>query len=221
MEEAVQLAALAPASMTQTILEQFLATSPWEATASLLGLAYLLLAVRRNLLCWFCAFASTSIYIALFVKASLYMQVLLNAFYLVMAVYGFIDWKRGRTESGDVRIESWTVNRHVMVAVLVIIASVLNGWALSRWTDSPAPYLDSFVTWGSIVTTWMVARRIIENWLYWIVVDAAAAWLYFSQGLLATTVLFIIYLGIVVRGYFVWRREQVQQNKSAIAASSI
>lgn len=221
MEEAILSAALAPAPMTQVILEQFLATSPWEAAASLLGLAYLLLAVRRNLLCWLCAFVSTSIYIALFVKASLYMQVLLNVFYLVMAVYGFIDWRRGRTESGDVRIESWSVNRHVTVAVLVIIASALNGWALSRWTDSPAPYLDSFVTWGSIVTTWMVARRIIENWLYWIVVDAAAAWLYFSQGLLATTLLFIIYLGIVVRGYFVWRREQVLQSKSAIAAPSI
>ena len=59
------------------------------------------------------------------------------------------------------------------------------------------------MTWGSVVTTWMVARRVIENWLYWIVVDGVAAWLYFSQGLLATTVLFVIYLGIVVRGYFV------------------
>jgi hypothetical protein len=56
----------------------------------------------------------------------------------------------------------------------------------------------------------MVARRVIENWLYWVVVDAVAAWLYFTQGLLATTLLFVIYLGIVVRGYFVWRREQAQ-----------
>jgi nicotinamide mononucleotide transporter len=67
----------------------------------------------------------------------------------------------------------------------------------------------------------MVARRIIENWLYWIVVDSAAAWLYFSQGLLATTILFVIYLGIVVRGYFVWRREQALQNKAVIAAPSL
>lgn len=204
----------------QTVIEQFLATSPWETAGSLLGLAYLLLAVRRNLLCWLCAFLSTSIYIALFVEAALYMQVVLNVFYLVMAVYGFIDWRRGRTESGDVRIESWSMNRHAMVVLLVIIASLLNGWALARWTDSPAPYLDCFVTWGSIVTTWMVARRIIENWLYWIVVDAVAAWLYFSQGLLATTVLFIIYLGIVVRGYFVWRREQALQGKPVVAATS-
>jgi nicotinamide mononucleotide transporter len=204
----------------QTLIEQFRATSPWEALGSLLGLAYLLLAVRRNLLCWLCAFLSTAIYLVLFAQVSLYMQSLLQVFYLVMAVYGFLNWRRGRTEAGDVRIESWTVNRHVTVALIVIIASLINGWWLETYTDSPAPYLDSFVTWGSVVTTWMVARRIIENWLYWIVVDGVAAWLYYSQGLLATTVLFVIYLGIVVRGYFVWRREQTLQNRAVATAPS-
>ena len=203
----------------QRLIEQLLATSPWEAAAALIGLAYLLLAVRRNLLCWLCAFVSTGIYVVLFAQAGLYMQVALNLFYLAMAVYGFIDWRRGRTDGGDVRIESWSVNQHVMAVVLVIIASAINGRLLAEWTDSPAPYLDSFVTWGSFVTTWMVARRIIENWLYWIVVDAVAAWLYYDQKLLATTLLFIIYLGIVVRGYFVWRREQALQ-RSAMAAPS-
>lgn len=203
----------------QRLIEQLLATSPWEAAAALIGLTYLLLAVRRNLLCWLCAFVSTGIYVVLFAQAGLYMQVALNLFYLAMAVYGFIDWRRGRTDSGDVRIESWSVNQHVMAVVLVIIASAINGRLLAEWTDSPAPYLDSFVTWSSFVTTWMVARRIIENWLYWIVVDAVAAWLYYDQKLLATTLLFIIYLGIVVRGYFVWRREQALQ-RSAMAAPS-
>ena len=204
----------------QKLIEQLLATSPWEAAAALIGLAYLLLAVRRNLLCWLCAFASTTIYVVLFAQADLYMQVALNVFYLVMAVYGFIDWRRGRTDTGDVKIESWTVNQHVMAAALVIIASLINGWILGELTESPAPYLDSFVTWGSFVTTWMVARRIIENWLYWIVVDGAAAWLYYSQGLLATALLFIIYLGIVVRGYFVWRREQQLQRAAAVAPAA-
>ena len=84
-------------------------------------------------------------------------------------------------------------------------------------TDAVAPYLDSFVTWGSVVTTWMVARRVIENWLYWIVVDGVGAWLFYSQGLLATTLLFVVYLGIVVHGYFVWRRDQRRQSAAADA----
>lgn len=204
----------------QKLIEQLLATSPLEAAAAIIGLAYLLLAVRRNLLCWLCAFASTILTLVVVAQARLTMQVVLNLFYLGMAVYGFIDWRRGRTDAGEVKIESWNVNQHVMAAVLVIIASAVNGWILAHWTDVPAPYLDSFVTWGSIVTTWMVARRIIENWLYWIVFDGAAVWLYYSQGLLALAALFIIYLGIVVRGYIVWRREQLGQQAGVAAPST-
>jgi nicotinamide mononucleotide transporter len=197
------------------LVGQLLATSAWEATGAALGLAYLLLAVRRNLLCWLCAFASTSIYLVLFARAALYMQSLLQVFYLAMAVYGFIDWRKGRTAEGEVLIRSWSMREHLLVAALVLLATVANGWILATRTDAAAPYIDSFVTWGSVVTTWMVARRVIENWLYWIIVDGIAAYLYFSQGLLATTLLFVIYLGIVIRGYFVWRRERGQQQTAA------
>jgi nicotinamide mononucleotide transporter len=202
----------------EKLYAQLLATSPSEAAASLLGLAYLLLAVRRNLLCWLCAFVSTTIYLVLFARAALYMQSLLQVFYLVMAVYGFMDWRKGRTAEGEVVIRSWTLAWHASVALAVVAASAVNGWLLEHYTDAAAPYIDSFVTWGSIVTTWMVARRVIENWLYWVVVDAVGAWLYFTQGLLATTLLFLIYLGIVVHGYFVWRREQAQQRLAGVAA---
>jgi nicotinamide mononucleotide transporter len=197
------------------LLDQLRATSPREAIAAALGLAYLLLAVRRNLLCWLCAFASTAIYLAIFASAALYMQALLQVFYLAMAVYGFIEWRQGRTEAGELAIRSWSVPRHVLAALFVAAATVLNGWLLSRYTDAAAPYLDSFITWSSVVTTWMVARRVIENWLYWIVVDGLAAYLYYTQGLLATTLLFVIYLGVVVRGYVVWRREQAVQHAGA------
>jgi nicotinamide mononucleotide transporter len=194
-----------------TLLEQLRATSPWEAIGAALGLAYLLLAVRRNLWCWICAFAGTAIYLVLFAQARIYMQALLQVFYLVMAVYGFIDWKRGRSESGEVLIRSWTPAQHALAALAVAAATLVNGWLLTRGTDAVAPYLDSFVTWGSVVTTWMVARRVIENWLYWVIVDGVGAWLFYSQGLLVTTLLFVVYLGIVIHGYFVWRRERRNQ----------
>jgi nicotinamide mononucleotide transporter len=195
------------------LLIQLRATTPSEAIGAALGLAYLLLAVRRNLLCWLCAFISTAIYLVLFARAALYMQSLLQVFYLVMAVVGFIDWKNGRTEEAGVLIRTWGMREHALAALGVAAATLVNGWFLATQTDAAAPYLDSFVTWGSVVTTWMVARRVLENWLYWIVVDGLAAYLYFSQGLLVTTVLFVIYLGIVVRGYVVWRRERRDQLK--------
>jgi nicotinamide mononucleotide transporter len=201
------------------LLSQLLATPPWEALAAVLGLAYLLLAVRRNLWCWLCAFISTAIYLVLFAQARIYMQALLQVFYLAMAVYGFLDWKHGRSQSGDVLIRSWTIAQHAIAALSVLAVTLVNGWLLARGTDAAAPYVDSFVTWGSVITTWMVARRVIENWLYWIVVDGVSAWLFYSQGLFATTLLFVIYLGIVVHGYFVWRRDRKYQPAAEIATT--
>lgn len=201
------------------LIAQSTATPLWEWLAAALGLAYLLLAVRRNLWCWLCAFASTAIYLVVFARAALYMQAALQIFYLAMAVYGFIEWRRGRTRDGELAIQSWRAAQHLTAAACVAAATLVNGWLLARHTDAVAPWLDSFVTWGSVVTTWMVARRVIENWLYWLVVDGAAAWLYYSQGLLPTTVLFVIYLGVVVRGYVVWRREQIQQSVAPAPAS--
>jgi nicotinamide mononucleotide transporter len=197
------------------LISQLLATSPWEALAAALGLAYLLLAVRRNLWCWLCAFASTSIYLVIFARAALYMQAVLQVFYLAMAVYGYLEWKRGRTETGELAIQSWSVRQHAAAALFIAVTTAVNGWLLVRYTDAAAPWLDSFVTWGSIVTTWMVARRVIENWLYWLIVDGVAAYLYYTQGLLPTTILFVIYLGVVVRGYVVWRRERSVQAGAA------
>jgi nicotinamide mononucleotide transporter len=183
----------------------------WEALGVALGLAYLLLAVRRNLLCWACAFASVSIYLVIFARAALYMQTALQVFYLVMAVYGFIDWRKGRSDQGEVLIRSWGARQHLLAAAFVLVATLLNGWLLQKHTHAVEPYIDSFVTWGSVVTTFMVARRLIENWLYWIVVDGVAAYLYYTQELHATTLLFVVYIGIVIRGYFTWRHEQRMQ----------
>lgn len=196
----------------EELLAQARASSPWEIAAAALGLAYLLLAVRRNLWCWLCAFVSTSISLMIFARANIHMQTALQIFYLAMAVYGYIEWRRGRTANDELAIRSWTVREHLLAAAMIGAATAVNGWLLVRYTDAVAPYLDSFVTWGSVVTTWMVARRVIENWLYWLIVDGAAVWLYYSQDLLFFALLFVIYLGVVVHGYIVWRREQRAQH---------
>src|SRR3954469_23263442 len=106
-----------------TFIEQLKQWSLAESIAAALGLAYLLLAVRRNLWCWLCAFASTMIYLVIFWRASLYMQTALQIFYLVMAGVGFYDWKRGRSNEGDVHIRSWTPHQHAAAALAVIGAT--------------------------------------------------------------------------------------------------
>ena len=114
-------------------------------------------------------------------------------------------------------VRRWPLRMHFLAAVGIAAATALNGWLMDRYTDAQAPYLDAFVTWSSVVTTWMVARRLLENWLYWVVVDSVAAYLYFSQQLYPTTVLFVLYVGIVIRGHFVWLRQAATQVAPTVA----
>jgi len=218
----------------QSILRELLGTSIWEAIAVILALAYLVLAVRRSLWCWLCAFISTAIYIVLMAGSGLVMDTLLQVYYLVMAVYGYLEWRKRQQPSGELAVVSWSARQHAMAILAVVLATIVNAWVLqylavwlAAMTKSGplhnvvlvrSPWLDSFVTWGSVLTTWMVTRRVIENWLYWIVVDSVGAYLYYSRGLTATAGLFIAYVIMVVYGYMVWHK---RPSSAAVAAETV
>jgi nicotinamide mononucleotide transporter len=134
------------------------AMSMWELLAVVLGVAYLLLALRESLWCWYAAFASTAIFLFIFWDVNLLMESALQVYYLIMAVYGWWQWQQGEPESDGLAI------------------------------------------------TWMVARKILENWLYWLVIDSVSIFLYLDRGLYLTALLFIAYLVIAVFGYRTWLR---------------
>jgi len=192
--------------MTEALWAAVSATSPWEAVAVVLAIAYLLLAARGHSACWACALASTAIYTVLFWEVSLPMQSLLNAYYMAMAVYGWRQWRAGGTHGAGLSITTWPWRRHLAVIGTVCALTAANGYALAQHVDSAWPYVDAFTTWGAVVTTFMVARKVLENWLYWFVLDAIAIPLYLERGLLLSAVLFALYLVIVVGGYLTWRR---------------
>ena len=119
-----------------------------ETIAVLLGVAYLLLAMRENSLCWYCAFVSTGIYIWIFGDVSLYMESALNAYYMLMAVYGWYQWQRGGNSSNGIQLCYWQLNQHLLAIGLVLILSLLSGYLLTQNTDARMPYIDSFTTWA-------------------------------------------------------------------------
>jgi nicotinamide mononucleotide transporter len=187
-----------------SLVKLFALTSPWELLAMALALLYVVLAIKKSLWCWLAAGISSAIYVALTIDWHLYMEAWLNVFYVVMAVYGYWQWRLGRGASSDMPVLHWSVHTHVLTIGIVVVLSVASGWWLTHHSDAARPYVDSFITWSSVATTWMVTRRIVENWLYWIAIDAVAAVLYFQQGRIATGVLFVIYVGIAIHGYRVW-----------------
>lgn len=191
--------------MTTELGAALASMSPWEACAAALAVAYLLLAAREHIACWACALASTAIYTVLFWNVSLLMESALNVYYLAMAVYGWRQWRGGGQGGGALAISTWRWQRHVAVVAGVLVVAAMNGYLLAEHTHAAWPYVDSFTTWGAVVTTFMVARKVLENWIYWFVLDAISIPLYLERGLTVTALLFAAYLVIVVFGYLNWR----------------
>ena len=183
-----------------------------ETIAVILGIAYLLFAMRENSLCWYCAFISTGIYIWIFGDVSLYMESGLNAYYMVMAVYGWYQWQRGGNNAKGIKLNGWSLKNHVVAIGLVLFLSAISGYLLSQNTDARMPYIDSFTTWGSVIATFMVARKVLENWIYWIVIDAVSIFLYIDRELYQTVGLYSIYLVLAVIGYIAWRKAYFKQS---------
>ena len=175
------------------------------------AIAYLLLAIRQNIWCWLCAAVSTAIYVYLFVVAKLYMESVLNLFYFAMAIYGWYVWSSGRAGDGDLPVTTWPIRMHVRAVLAIAIVASVNGFLLDTYTDAEFPYIDSMTTWSAIWTTFLVARKVFENWWYWLVIDVASVYIYWSRELELTALLFVIYVVIIPFGMVSWRgslREQ-------------
>lgn len=181
------------------------AVPPAEWVAVLLALGYLVLAVRQNAWCWACAIASSAIFLVLFARAGLVMQAALQVYYVAMGGYGWWAWRRGSRDGAALAVSRWRPARHAAALAVLLLAAAANGWIVARVQGGWVPYIDAFVAWTSVLATWMVARKVLENWLYWIGIDSVAAALYWSQGLQATAVLFVLYVVIAARGYLAWR----------------
>jgi nicotinamide mononucleotide transporter len=183
--------------------------SEWAAVA--LALAYLVLAVRQNAWCWACAIASSAIYLVLFAEGGLVMQAARQVFYIAMGVYGWWAWRGPAGEAGTgLAVSRWTARRHGVAIVALLALTAVNGWLVGGTQGGAVPYVDAFVAWVSVLATWLVARKVLENWLYWIVVDSVAAVFYWTQGFHATTFLFVLYVVIAVRGWFAWRADMLR-----------
>ena len=152
--------------------------------ATTLGIAYVILAARESIWCWPSAFISTFIYTAIFWEGQLPMQAILNFYYMGMAIYGFMLWNKHSENDGTLHVSSWPLHKHLIFIIGASILSLVIGYYLSTSSETRLPYLDSAVMVFSVVNTWLMAQKVLENWLYWLVIDAAAIYLIFANRLL-------------------------------------
>ena len=199
-------------SLQQHLHAALASFSWWEAAAVVLGVTYLLLAVRENISCWYAAFASTAIYLFLFWDVNLLMESALQLYYLAMAVYGWWRWQAGSGADGELQIRRWSWRRHLLAAGLVLVLAATTGLLLQHHSNAVMPFLDSFTSWGAVLTTWMVARKILENWLYWLLIDSLSIYPYLDRGLYLTALLFMLYIIIALFGYHLWLQHYQKQH---------
>jgi nicotinamide mononucleotide transporter len=189
----------------QSVLDGFAMMSGWEVLAVILGISYVILAAKESQWAWPFAFFSTLIYTILFWDGALVSSSILNFYYMAMAVYGFILWKED--EHGEtLAISRWDLKHHLLFIGVGLVGSVILGYLSETYLGAKFAYHDAFVMVFSGIATWMMAKKVLENWLYWMVIDSAAIVLYFKSGYLATIVLFTLYVVLAFYGYASWRK---------------
>jgi len=177
-----------------------------EYTAIILALLYVILAAKESILCWYPAFVSSGIYVYLSWSADLVGEAMISLFYVLMAVYGWWQWKFGKKDNTGMHISEWHTMRHVVAIFLGFLLAGALGRLFAELFDSAMPYTDAFTTSFSLVATYMVTRKILSNWIYWIVIDAFNVFLYWNRGLEPTSALYVLYCILAVAGYISWRK---------------
>ena len=172
-----------------------------ESIAVLLSIIYVILAAKANIWCWFFSAISVSIYIYICLSAQLYAETGLQIFYLLMSIYGYYNWKQKTKEK---EIFQWSTKKHLIVMLIGIFFTFIIGFYLSTYTQAKEPITDSFTTVFSIIATYLVTKKVLENWLYWIIIDVVSFQLYLSRDLHLSSLLFIVYTIIAIIGYFSW-----------------
>ena len=172
-----------------------------ESIAVFFSIIYVILAAKESIWCWGAAAISVTLYIYICFFAQLYPETGLQVFYLFMAFYGFYHWNK---KEQKLQISEWSISKHLFIVALGAILTFLMGFYFATYTGSKMPIVDSFTTVFSIFATYMVAKKILGNWLYWIVIDMVSIYLYFSRDLHLTALLFIAYTIIAIFGYFKW-----------------
>jgi nicotinamide mononucleotide transporter len=176
-----------------------------EIVASALGLACVLLTVRRHIACWPTGLAMVLLYIYIFYEARLYSDMLLQVVYVFLQLYGWYAWLHGgpdRTPLVVSRLSAWQMGPWLAGG---IAAAALLGGAMHGWTDASLPYVDATATVASLMAQWLMGRKVLESWLIWIFVDIVSIGLYFAKELYPTAALYVVFLVLASWGWFEWR----------------
>lgn len=186
-----------------------------EVFGAVTGIIFVFLEIRQNLWLWPVGIVTSAVYIWVFFTGKLYADMSLQGYYLVISLLGWYWWLRGdranerrSDEAKGIELKVKRINTRLTLTLLVVFIALYSVmyFLLSRFTDSPVPAADSFITSLSIIATWMLARKIYEHWYLWIIVNSVSCILFFSRDLYATVILYSIYCMMSFVGLREWKK---------------
>lgn len=177
-----------------------------EVVAVFTALLYVYFAIKVKSICFLFGLISSAIYIYICFNTKYYFDMLINVYYGVVSIYGIIIWNKDAVEEAP-KIKSISTKKRWTYLIIGTLLTLILGWVGWKVLESSLPFADAFTTAFSIIATWMIVKKIIENWLIWIVVDAVAAYMYFIKDLNYTAILYLIYVVLSIVGYLRWKKD--------------
>ncbi|MCP4040342.1 MAG: nicotinamide mononucleotide transporter [Gammaproteobacteria bacterium] len=190
----------------------FFGASSIEIVASISGFICVYLIIIRSLWCWPIGLLQVVLYMFVFYEVRLYSDLLLHGIYVFLQIYGWWYWALNKRVRDDIEIIGIQPQQLMGWSLVVLLGTVALGWGMSSFTEASLPYPDAFTTAASLVAQWLLSRRQLMSWVFWISVDVVAIWIYWQKALVPTTVLYVVFLIMATTGLVVWlKRLEIQR----------
>ena len=188
-----------------------------EIIGTIIGLIYLWLEYHASIYLWVASIVMPIVYIFIFYDAGLYADMGINIYYVLASIYGFVCWrwaiglKRKESPTEELKISHTPIKFITPLSIISIVLTFALAYILISFTDSNVPWWDSATTSLSIVAMWLMARKYIEQWWVWLVVDVVSAGVYIYKDLYFTAGLYALYAVIAYFGYKKWKELMIAQ----------
>jgi nicotinamide mononucleotide transporter len=193
--------------------------NPLEIVAALFGVVSVFLSVKENIWSWPTAIVNVGLYIVIFFESKLYADTGLQVIYVVLNAYGWYHWLYGGKNRTELPVSRTSAKLGALLVGIGVVSTALIGTLLARKTDAALQYVDAATTSTSLVAQWMMTRKLLENWIVWVVVDVVYIGMYIYKSLHVTAVLYLIFLILSAMGYFQWKRSLKERLNKAAAGS--
>ncbi len=182
-----------------------------EIIAVIISIIGVTLTIKRQMWCWFFNFIAFVLYAYIFYEYKLYGETILQFIFIVLNLYGFYHWRKGKVEEHTIRIEKSNAPTLVMQMVLASIAGLLFGLGLHYFTDASLPILDAQLAAFSLLATYWTTQKYIATWALWVIVDIIYVGMFLYKSLYLTAGLYAVFIGLAILGWKQWNAVKKQQ----------